>query len=144
MRSHILLLFIIGLLFSALVAKAQFLPVDGCPTWQWLNPYPYGAESTKIFSTTQGLIAYTYASFGVFSRNGGKTWQEFTPKDTAGKPIVVCFPGYSNQMQFVNDSVGFFVDTNTAIYESTDGGNVWFPNGGRSYANTLQMVTEIF
>src|SRR5579883_3352508 len=101
MRSH-KFLFILSFFLVALAAQAQhpYLPVDGCPQWQWLNPYPYGVGGTQIFSTKQGIMAYGNKPYGVLSRDGGKTWQEFTAKDTAPwRPFTM------GAVQFVNDSI---------------------------------------
>jgi photosystem II stability/assembly factor-like uncharacterized protein len=149
MRSH-KFIFILTFFLVALSAQAQrsYTPVKDCPQWQWLNPNPNGEIILRrIFSTTQGLVAYSNDSIALKSKDGGWNWDAVALKDTSGITIA---PGFINlvTLQFINDSYGFFADSNGYIHQSTDGGMHWFPNGGivmdfRYFVN-FQMVTEKF
>ena len=98
-----------------------------------------------MFRTSQGIVVFgdTSNTNGMISTDGGQSWKYFNMmigSSTYGDNL--------NDLQFINDSVGFYIGANNGIWKTTDGGLEWEYTGGMiKYIydiSQFKMLTENF
>lgn len=104
---------------------------DGGNTWT-ITTFPVALRTIQFLSDSIGFIS----GFGKILKttDGGNTWND----------IVTPVEAFFNDMEFINENIGFLVGGYRRFFKTTDGGMSWFPLklGEYNNLNSIHMFDQ--